>query len=191
MHCDLFKIYCAPPNLCITRTWIRRLNFAQRPIFSGLRFFNEPEMSDSAPQLNPSRRTCAQDFYVLGFRGEHVTPRPLRTTLHPLGGFCLNNFFCSLPSSECLFCNSKRHLCFFSLAILVIPSNQFRDDVRSARRVPDSLLAFWIGIIATNVAFRICHGAELAPVRYTGRKFLPTWIALASHPALRVQSALP
>ena len=25
MHCDLFKIYCAPPNLGITRTWIRRL----------------------------------------------------------------------------------------------------------------------------------------------------------------------
>ena len=41
-----FKIYCSPPNLGITRTWICRLNFAQRPIFS-------------------SRRTCAQDFYVL------------------------------------------------------------------------------------------------------------------------------
>ena len=36
MHCDLFKIYCTPPNLGITRTWICRLNFAQRPIFSGL-----------------------------------------------------------------------------------------------------------------------------------------------------------
>ena len=46
MHCDLFKIYCAPPNLGI-RTWIWRLNFAQRPIFSGFRFFNEPEISDS------------------------------------------------------------------------------------------------------------------------------------------------
>ena len=33
MHCDLFEIYCAPPNLDITRTWICRLNFAQRPIF--------------------------------------------------------------------------------------------------------------------------------------------------------------
>ena len=33
MLCDLFKIYCAPPNLGITRTWICRLNFAQRPIF--------------------------------------------------------------------------------------------------------------------------------------------------------------
>jgi hypothetical protein len=47
MHCDLFKIYCATPNLGITRTWICRLNFAQRPICSGLRFFNEPEISDS------------------------------------------------------------------------------------------------------------------------------------------------
>ena len=33
IHCDLFKIYCAPQNLGITRTWICRLNFAQRPIF--------------------------------------------------------------------------------------------------------------------------------------------------------------
>ena len=43
-----FKIYCAPPNLGI-RTWICWINFAQRPIFSGLRFFNEPEISDSGP----------------------------------------------------------------------------------------------------------------------------------------------
>ena len=42
MHCDFFKIYCAPPNLDNTRTWICRLNFAQR-------FFNEPEISDSGP----------------------------------------------------------------------------------------------------------------------------------------------
>ena len=44
-----FQIYYAPPNLGITRTWIYRLNFAQRPIFSGLRFFNEPEISDWGP----------------------------------------------------------------------------------------------------------------------------------------------
>ena len=42
-----FQIYCAPTNLGITRTWIYRLNFAQRPIFSGLRFFNEPKVSES------------------------------------------------------------------------------------------------------------------------------------------------
>ena len=53
MHCDLFKIYCAPPNLGITRTSICRLNSAQRPIFSGLRFFNEPEISDSGPRVPP------------------------------------------------------------------------------------------------------------------------------------------
>ena len=36
---------------------MRRLNFAQRPIFSDFRFFNEPEISDSGP--------TAQEFYVL------------------------------------------------------------------------------------------------------------------------------
>ena len=61
-----FQIYCAPPNLGITRTWICRINYAQRPIFSGLRFFNEPEILDSGPPAwSPSRRTCAQYFYVL------------------------------------------------------------------------------------------------------------------------------
>ena len=65
IHCDLFKIYCAPPNLGIARTWICRLNFAQRPIFSGLRFFNEPEISDlGSPASSPFWRACAQDFYV-------------------------------------------------------------------------------------------------------------------------------
>ena len=50
------KIYCASPNLGITNTWIRRLNFAQRPIFTG---------SLTSLNLRPSRRTCAKDFYVL------------------------------------------------------------------------------------------------------------------------------
>ena len=49
MHWDLFIIYCAPPNLGIIGTWICRLNFAQRLFFSGLRFFNEPDISDSGP----------------------------------------------------------------------------------------------------------------------------------------------
>ena len=39
------------PNLGITRMWICRLNFAQRPIFSGLRFFNKPEISEGTPSL--------------------------------------------------------------------------------------------------------------------------------------------
>ena len=55
-----FKIHCAPLNLGITRTWICLLNIDKRPIFSGLMFFNEPEISESGP-----RRTSAQDFYVL------------------------------------------------------------------------------------------------------------------------------
>ena len=84
-----FKVYCAPPNLGKTRTWICRLNFAQRPIFSGLRFFNEPEISDSGPQLKvPPRRLVLKIFTSwknpstlagfepanLGSRDEHVTP---------------------------------------------------------------------------------------------------------------------
>ena len=61
-----FKFYCASSNLGITKTWICQLNFAERPTFSGLRFFNEPEISDSGPPAqSPSRRTCAHDFYVL------------------------------------------------------------------------------------------------------------------------------
>ena len=51
-----FKIHCASPNLGI-RTWICRLNFAPRSIFSGYRFFNEPEISDLGPMaLSPSWR---------------------------------------------------------------------------------------------------------------------------------------
>ena len=66
MYCDLFKMFCASPNIGITRTWICQLNFAQGPIFSGLWFFNEPEISDLGPPAeSPSQRTCAQDFYVL------------------------------------------------------------------------------------------------------------------------------
>ena len=38
------------------------IKYAQRPIFSGLRFYNESEISDSGPPAeSPSRR----DFYVL------------------------------------------------------------------------------------------------------------------------------
>ena len=44
----------------------RQLPFAPRPILSGLRFFNESEISDSGSSAwSPSRRTRAQDFYVL------------------------------------------------------------------------------------------------------------------------------
>ena len=46
------KIYCALPNLGI-RTLICRLNFAWRPIFSGLRCFNKPEISKSGPPVPP------------------------------------------------------------------------------------------------------------------------------------------
>ena len=91
MQCDLLKIYCAPPNLGIARTWICWLNFAQRPIFSGLRFFNEPEISDSGPLAlvppgglvlriftswkNPST-SAGLEPANLGSQGEHITLRP-------------------------------------------------------------------------------------------------------------------
>ena len=46
-------------------------------IFSGLGFFNEPEISDSGtPAYSPSRRTCAQDFYVLIPRTLDLEARP-------------------------------------------------------------------------------------------------------------------
>jgi hypothetical protein len=112
-----------------TRTWICQLNFAQRPIFSGLRFFNEPEISDSGcPAESPSRRTCSQDFYVLknpstsagfepanlGSRGEHTSMLPqtllLSCTLFTLDTsycVCVMNTIWSLGSS---FSSQCRHL---------------------------------------------------------------------------------
>ena len=64
IHCDLFRSFVLP------RIWVllgrEYANYAQRTIFSDLRFFNEPEISDSGPPAqSPSRRTCAQDFYFL------------------------------------------------------------------------------------------------------------------------------
>ena len=42
------------------------IKFCSEAYFFRLRFFNEPESSDSGPPAwSPSRRTCAQDFYVL------------------------------------------------------------------------------------------------------------------------------
>ena len=93
MHCDLFKIYCATPNLGISRTWICRLNFAQMPIFSGLRFFNESEISESQLKVPPEglvlriftswkNPLISAGFKpaTLGSRGKHVTMRPPRPT---------------------------------------------------------------------------------------------------------------
>ena len=59
-----FKIYSALPNLGITKTWISRLNFAQRPIFLSLRFFNEPEISDSDSQLKVPPRGLVLRIYT-------------------------------------------------------------------------------------------------------------------------------
>ena len=48
MHCALFKIHCAPPNLGITRTWIYRLILLRGLFFQAWRS-NESEISDSGP----------------------------------------------------------------------------------------------------------------------------------------------
>ena len=95
MHCDPFEIYYAPPNLGITRTWICRLNFAQKSIFSGLRFFNKPEISTRDPQLEVSPGGLVLRIFIswknpltsvgfepanLGSWGKHSTPRPPRPT---------------------------------------------------------------------------------------------------------------
>ena len=78
-----------PPNVAI-RTWICRLKFAQRPIFSGLRFWNlrleTPGIKVPPGGLllriftswkNPSTSARFEPMY-LGSQGEHITPRPLR-----------------------------------------------------------------------------------------------------------------
>ena len=51
MHCDLFKIYCASPNLDITRTWICRLKFAQMPIFQAWCSWTSLKSQTRDPQL--------------------------------------------------------------------------------------------------------------------------------------------
>ena len=69
-----FQIYCAHPNLGITRTSICRLNFAQMSIFSGLRFFDEPEISDSGP---PSLKSLPEDLCSGFLRPEKIhRPQP-------------------------------------------------------------------------------------------------------------------
>ena len=73
-------------NLGITRMRICRLKFAQRPIVTGLRFFNDPQLKIPTRGLvlrmftfrkNPSTLAGFEPAN-LGSRGEHVTPRPSR-----------------------------------------------------------------------------------------------------------------
>ena len=57
------------------------IKFCSEIIFSGLRFFNDPEISDSGlPASGPSWRTCTQDFYVLKISIDHSRIR--RDTIH-------------------------------------------------------------------------------------------------------------
>ena len=68
-----------------------QIKFCSEAYFLGMMFFNEPEISDSEPQLKvptggiftswkiPSTST-GFELAKLGSRGEHVTPRPSRPT---------------------------------------------------------------------------------------------------------------
>ena len=96
MHCDIFEIYCAPPNLGITRTWKCRLNFAQRPIFQAWGSLTSLKSQTTRdPQLKVPPRGLVLRMFTswknpstsarfepanLGSRGESVTPRPPRPT---------------------------------------------------------------------------------------------------------------
>ena len=84
-----FQIYFAPLNLGITRTWICRWNFAQRPIFYGLKSqTRDLQLKVSLGGLMLRIFTSWKDPTIsagfepanLGSRGEHVTPRPPRPT---------------------------------------------------------------------------------------------------------------
>ena len=88
-----YQIYCAPPDLGNTRWWMCQLNFAQRTSFSsGLRFFNEPEISVPPRGLvlrtftsrKNSSTSVGFEPVNLGSRGEHVTPRPPRPTSYSI-----------------------------------------------------------------------------------------------------------
>ena len=96
MHCNRFKIYCAPSNLGMTGTWICRLNFTQRPIFwawSSLTSLKS-QTWDTLLKVPPGglvlriftswKNPSTSVGFVpanLGSRGEHVTPRPPRPTM--------------------------------------------------------------------------------------------------------------
>ena len=89
-----FQICCAPSNLGI-RKWICRLNFAQRPIFKVWGSLTSLKSQTRDHQLkvppgvlvlriltswkHPSTSVVFEPAN-LGSRGEHVTPRPTRST---------------------------------------------------------------------------------------------------------------
>ena len=83
-----FKIYCAPPNLGITRTWIWRFNFVAWGSLTSLKSqIRDPQLKDPpggglvlrifTSWKNPST-SAGFEPADHGFRGEHVTPRPPR-----------------------------------------------------------------------------------------------------------------
>ena len=94
MHCDLSKIYWAPPNLD-NRMWICRLNFAQRPIFEAWGSLTSLKSQTRESQLKVPPGGLVLRIFMswktpltsaefeptdLGSRGEQVIPRPPRPT---------------------------------------------------------------------------------------------------------------
>ena len=72
------------------------IQFYSKAYFSWLRYLSEPEISELGTKAStPSRRSCAQDFYVLknpltsvsfepehlGSRGKHASPRQSNITI--------------------------------------------------------------------------------------------------------------
>ena len=99
-----FRIYCAPPNLGITRTWICGLNFAQKPIFQAWGSLTSLKSQARDPQLKVSSgglvlrsftswenpwTSVGFELASLGSRGEYVTARPPRPTLFILNIICI------------------------------------------------------------------------------------------------------
>ena len=124
VHWDLFKTYCAspPPNLGI-KTWICRINFAQRPFFQAWDSLTSLKSQTRDPQLKVLPGWLVLRIFTswknlstsagfepanLGSRGKHVTPRPQRQTLNWYTGlFCKTFMAILLHNSQKLLCWKK------------------------------------------------------------------------------------
>ena len=104
-----FQIYCAAPNLGITRTWIYRLNFLRGLIFQAWGCLTSLKSQTRNPQLKVPpgglvlrivtswKNTSTSAGFEpanLGSRSEHVTPRPPRPTDRLVNVICVICPFC-------------------------------------------------------------------------------------------------
>ena len=101
MHCDLLKIYYALPILGITRMWICRLNYAQRPFFQAWGSLTTLKSQTRDPQFKVPPGALVLRIFTswknpsispanLGSRGDHVTPRPPRPTQYEFDNSCFH-----------------------------------------------------------------------------------------------------